>query len=67
MTKHIPTIIALIMLVGMLSLMSNCQVNTKVPISYESPLESKEHLDEGGETMKKRIVNYEFQRENQDP
>ena len=55
------------MLAGMLSLMSNCQVNTNVPASYESPLESKEHLDEGGETMKKRIVNYEFQRENQDP
>ena len=55
------------MLVGMLSLMSNCQVNTKVPVSYESPLESKEQLDESGETMKKRIVNYEFQRENQDP
>ena len=67
MTKHIPTIIALVMLAGMLSLMSNCQVNTKVPASYESPLESKEHFDEGGETMKKRIVNYEFQRENQDP
>ena len=67
MTKHIPTIIALVMLVGMLSLMSNCQVNTKVPVSYDSPLESKEQLDESGETMKKRIVNYEFQRENQDP
>ena len=67
MTKHIPTIIALVMLVGMLSLMSNCQVNTNVPASYESPLESKEQLDESGETMKKRIVNYEFQRENQDP
>ena len=67
MTKHIPTIIALVMLAGMLSLMSNCQVNTNVPASYKSPLESKEHLDEGGESMKKRIVNYEFQRENQDP
>ena len=67
MTKHIPTIIALVMLAGMLSLMSNCQVNTNVPASYESPLESKEQLDESGETMKKRIVNYEFQRENQDP
>ena len=67
MTKHIPTIIALVMLAGMLLLMSNCQVNTNVPASYESPLESKEHLDEVGETMKNRIVNYEFQRENQDP
>ena len=67
MTKHIPTIIALVMLAGMLSLMSNCQVNTNDPASYESPLESKEQLDEGRETMKKINVNYEFQRENQDP
>ena len=56
MTKHIPTIIALAMLVGVLSLMSNCQVNTNVPLPYNSPLESKEHLDENGQTMKKRIV-----------
>jgi hypothetical protein len=55
------------MLVGVLSLMSNCQVNTDVPLSYDSPLESKEHLDENGQTMKKRIVYYEFQRKKQDP
>ena len=67
MTKHVPTIIALVMLAGMLSLMSNCQVNTKVPLSYDSPLESKEHLDENGQTMKKRIVYYELQRKKQDP
>jgi|TARA_B100000809_G_C15116716_1_gene522729 hypothetical protein len=67
MTKHIPTIIALAMLVGVLSLMSNCQVNTNVPLPYNSPLESKEHLDENGQTMKKRIVYYEFQRKKQDP
>ncbi len=41
MTKHIPTIIALIMLAG--------------------------HLDENGEPMKKRIINYEYQREKQNP
>jgi|TARA_Y100001949_G_scaffold129943_1_gene111273 hypothetical protein len=67
MTKHIPTIIALVMLAVILTLMSNCQVNTDVPLSYDSPLESKEHLDENGQTMKKRIVNYEFQRDKQDP
>jgi len=67
MTRHIPTIIALIMLVGMLGLMSNCQVNTNVPLEYNSPMETDEHLDENGETMKKRIINYEHQREKQNP
>ena len=49
MTKHIPTIIALIMLAGMLGLMSNCQVNTDVPLEYNSPMETDKHLDENGE------------------
>ena len=67
MGKHFPTIIALIMLIAMLGLMSNCQVETDVPLEYQSPMETSEHLDENGEPMKKRIVNYEFQRKNQDP
>ena len=67
MNKHIPTIIALIMLAGMLGLMSNCQVNTDVPLEYNSPMGTDEHLDENGEEMKKRIVNYEYQREKQNP
>ena len=67
MSKHIPTIIALIMLAGMLGLMSNCQVNTDVPLEYNSPMETDKHLDENGEEMKKRIVNYEYQREKQNP
>tara|TARA_B100001057_G_C22664337_1_gene877220 strand:+ start:744 stop:947 length:204 start_codon:yes stop_codon:yes gene_type:complete len=67
MGKHFPTIIALVMLIAMLGLMSNCQVETDVPLEYQNPLESSEHLDENGEPMKKRIVNYEFQRENQNP
>tara|TARA_Y100001970_G_scaffold256131_1_gene333541 strand:+ start:1290 stop:1493 length:204 start_codon:yes stop_codon:yes gene_type:complete len=67
MTKHIPTIIALIMLAGMLGLMSNCQVNTDVPLEYNSPMETDKHLDENGEPMKKRIINYEYQREKQNP
>ena len=32
--RHFPTIIALIMLVAMLGLMSNCQVKTDVPLEY---------------------------------
>ena len=67
MGKHFPTIIASIMLIAMLGLMSNCQVNTDVPLEYQSPMESSEHLDENGEKMKKRIVNWEFQRDKQDP
>ena len=67
MGKHFPTIIALIMLIAMLGLMSNCQVNTAVPLEYQSPMETSEHLDENGEKMKKRIVNWEFQRDKQDP
>jgi hypothetical protein len=67
MGKHFPTVIALIMLIAMLGLMSNCQVNTNVPLEYNSPMETKEHLDEKGEPMKRRIVNYEFQRDNQNP
>ena len=67
MGKHFPTIIALIMLIAMLGLMSNCQVETDVPLEYQNPMETSEHLDENGEPMKKRIVNYEFQRNNQDP
>ena len=55
------------MLAGMLGLMSNCQVNTDVPLEYNSPMETDEHLDENGEEMKKRIVNYEYQREKQNP
>ena len=67
MTKHIPTIIALIMLAGMLGLMSNCQVNTDVPLEYNSPMETDKHLDENRTPMKKRIVNWEFQTEKQNP
>ena len=55
------------MLAGMLGLMSNCQVNTNVPLEYNSPMETDEHLDENGESMKKRIVNYEYQREKKNP
>ena len=53
MGKHFPTIIASIMLIAMLGLMSNCQVNTDVPLEYQSPMEASEHLDENGEEMKK--------------
>ena len=67
MGKHFPTIIASIMLIAMLGLMSNCQVNTDVPLEYQSPMETSKHLDENGEKMKKRIVNWEFQRDKQDP
>ena len=67
MGRHFPTIIASIMLIAMLGLMSNCQVNTDVPLEYQSPMETSEHLDENGEAMKKRIVNWEFQRDKQDP
>tara|TARA_A100001011_G_scaffold295059_1_gene307312 strand:+ start:80 stop:283 length:204 start_codon:yes stop_codon:yes gene_type:complete len=67
MGKHFPTIIASIMLIAMLGLMSNCQVNTDVPLEYQSPMETSEHLDENGEAMKKRIVNWEFQRDKQNP
>ncbi len=67
MGKHFPTIIASIMLIAMLVLMSNCQVDTNVPLEYQSPMETSEHLDEKGEEMKRRIVNYEFQRDKQDP
>ena len=67
MGKHFPTIIASLMLIAMLGLMSNCQVNTDVPLEYQSPMETSEHLDENGEKMKRRIVNWEFQRDKQDP
>ena len=67
MSKHFPTIIASIMLIAMLGLMSNCQVNTDVPLEYQSPMETSEHLDENGKKMKRRIVNWEFQRDKQDP
>ena len=67
MNKHFPTIIASIMLIAMLGLMSNCQVDTNVPLEYQSPMETSEHLDENGEKMKRRIVNWEFQRDKQDP
>ena len=67
MGKHFPTIIASIMLIAMLGLMSNCQVNTDVPLEYQSPMETSAHLDENGEKMKKRIVTWEFQRDKQDP
>ena len=67
MGKHFPTIIASIMLIAMLGLMSNCQVDTDVPLEYQSPMESSEHLDVNGEEMKRRIVNWEFQRDKQDP
>ena len=66
-SKHFPTIIALIMLIAMLGLMSNCQVKTDIPLEYNSPTEISEHLDENGEPMKKRIVPYEFQREKKNP
>ena len=55
------------MLIAMLGLMSNCQVDTNVPLEYQSPMETSEHLDENGEEMKRRIVNWEFQRDKQDP
>ena len=67
MGKHFPTIIATIMLIAMLGLMSNCQVDTDVPLEYQSPMETSEHLDENLEDMKRRIVNWEFQRDKQDP
>jgi|TARA_B100000700_G_C14326552_1_gene526159 hypothetical protein len=67
MGKHFPTIIASIMLIAMLGLMSNCQVDANVPLEYQSPMETSEHLDENGEKMKRRIVNWEFQRDKQDP
>ena len=67
MGKHFPTIIASIMLIAMLGLMINCQVDTNVPLEYQSPMETSEHLDENDKEMKKRIVNYEFQRDRQDP
>jgi|TARA_B100001093_G_C26194367_1_gene745302 hypothetical protein len=67
MGKHFPTIIATIMLVAMLGLMSNCQVDTNVPLEYQSPMETNEHLDENNEKMKRRIVNWEFQRDKQNP
>ena len=67
MGKHFPTIIASIMLIAMLGLMSNCQVDTNVPLEYQSPMETSEHLDENDEDMKRRIVNWEFQRDKQDP
>ena len=67
MGKHFPTIIATVMLIAMLGLMSNCQVDTDVPLEYQSPMETSEHLDENGEKMKRRIVNWEFQRDKQDP
>ncbi|MEC7918866.1 MAG: hypothetical protein ACJ0Q5_03065 [Candidatus Neomarinimicrobiota bacterium] len=66
-SKHFPTIIALIMLIAMLGLMSNCQVKTDVPLEYQAPTDVSEHLDENGEPMKKRIVSYEFQREKKNP
>ena len=66
-SKHFPTIIALIMLIAMLGLMSNCQVKTDVSLEYQAPTDSSEHLDENGEPMKKRIVPYEFQREKKNP
>ena len=67
MGKHFPTIIATIMLIAMLGIMSNCQVDTDVPLEYQSPMETSEHLDENDEDMKRRIVNWEFQRDKQDP
>ena len=67
MGKHFPTIIASIMLIAMLGLMSNCQVDADVPLEYQSPMETSEHLDENDEDMKRRIVNWEFQRDKQDP
>ena len=67
MGKHFPTIIASIMLIAMLGLMSNCQVDANVPLEYQSPMETSEHLDENGDKMKRRIVNWEFQRDKQDP
>ena len=67
MGKHFPTIIASLILIAMIGLMINCQVNTDVPLEYQSPMETSEHLDENGEKMKRRIVNWEFQRDKQDP
>ena len=52
MGKHFPTIIASIMLIAMLGLMSNCQVNSDVPLEYQNPMETSEHLDDNGEEMK---------------
>ena len=52
MSKHFPTIIASIMLIAMLGLMSNCQVDTNVPLEYQSPMETSEHLDENDKEMK---------------
>ena len=57
MGKHFPTIIASIMLIAMLGLMSNCQVDTDVPLEYQSPMESSEHLDENGEEMKLSLIH----------
>ena len=65
--RHFPTVIALIMLVAMLGLISNCQVKTDVPLEYNAPTDISEHLDENGEPMKKRIVSYEFQRDKKNP
>ena len=67
MGKHFPTIIASIMLIAMLGLMSNCQVDANVPLEYQSPMETSEHLDENGEKMKRRIVNCELKRDKQNP
>ncbi len=60
MRNHFPTIIALIMLIAMLGLMSNCQVNTNVPMEYNSPMETTEHLDENGNPMKKGLLIMSF-------
>ena len=57
MGKHFPTIIASIMLIAMLGLMSNCQVDTNVPLEYQSPMETSEHLDENGEEMKLSLIH----------
>lgn len=65
--KHFPTVIALLMLFAMLFLMSNCQVKTDIPLEYNSPIETSEHLDENGQPMNKRIVSYEFQRNKKNP
>jgi len=64
--KHFPTVIALIMLVGMLGLMSNCQVKTDIPLEYNAPTDSSEHLDENGEPMKNALYPMNFTRQ-QDP
>ena len=50
--RHFPTVIALIMLIAMLGLMSNCQVKTDIPLEYQAPTDSSEHLDENGEPLK---------------